>query len=144
MDHAHRQGVVQRDLKPGNILLAAGVGADLLVCPTQDRPGGLSPRFVPKISDFGLAKIVGAGAIVGTPAYMAPEQAEGGARRVGPASDLFSLGVILYELLAGRPPFRGATQAEVLMNVLTQEPPSLRRARPELPRGRPSASLPGR
>jgi serine/threonine-protein kinase len=109
MDCAHRAGVVHRDLKPANILL------------TRDG--------VPKISDFGLAKHVEEdsgqtrpGTILGTPSYMAPEQAHGRTRDVGPRSDVYGLGAILYELLTGRAPFRAATVLETLRQVCYQEP----------------------
>ena len=121
VDHAHQHGVVHRDLKPANILLAADGS--------------------PKVADFGLAKLVetGAGltttgAILGTPAYMAPEQAEGNGRRVGPSSDVFALGVILYEMLTGSQPFRGDSPMDVLLNVATREPPPLSRSGRRLPR----------
>jgi serine/threonine protein kinase len=110
---AHRVGVVHRDLKPANVLLA------------QD--GTL------KITDFGLAKEVeetseftATGAIIGTPAYMAPEQAEGRMRQVGTATDVYALGAILYEMLTGRPPLKGPTvldTLELIRNV-TPQPPS--------------------
>jgi WD40 repeat protein/tRNA A-37 threonylcarbamoyl transferase component Bud32 len=119
--YAHQQGIIHRDLKPANILL------------TKD---GL-----PKITDFGLAKRLDdeqertrSGDILGTPAYMSPEQAAGNIKQLGPATDVYALGVILYELLTGRPPFQGATTWDVINQLLTQEPlpPSVHR--PGLPR----------
>jgi tetratricopeptide (TPR) repeat protein/tRNA A-37 threonylcarbamoyl transferase component Bud32 len=118
---AHRSGVVHRDLKPANVLLAAD--------------------GTPKISDFGLAKTLGSEAgltrseaIMGSPTYMAPEQAEGRAKSVGPAADIYALGVILYELLTGRPPFRDAAIWETLEQVKTVEPVPPSRLVPKLPR----------
>jgi serine/threonine protein kinase len=106
---AHQQGVVHRDLKPANVLFAA----DGTV----------------KITDFGLAKVLDADgsdtrsdAILGTPAYMAPEQARGEIRTVGPAADVYALGAILYEALTGRPPFRAETRYQTLELVRTGEP----------------------
>ena len=109
MAEAHRLGVVHRDLKPGNILL------------TTDG--------VPKIADFGLAKLLDVDSgltrtdsVLGTPSYMAPEQAEGKTEEIGPAADVYALGAILYECSTGRPPFRGATVLDTLQQVKTAEP----------------------
>jgi serine/threonine protein kinase len=119
--HAHVHGVVHRDLKPGNVLLAAGT-------------------LAPKVADFGLAKRLDedsdqtrTGAILGTPTYMAPEQAAGRTKEVGPAADIYGLGVILYECLTGRPPFRGASVQETLEQVRTREPVSPRLLQPGVP-----------
>jgi WD40 repeat protein len=120
LHHAHERGVVHRDLKPGNVLLAAD--------------------GTPRITDFGLARLVEAGpgltatgAILGTPSYMAPEQAEG-KKEVGAAADVYALGAILYECLTGRPPFLAATALETVQQVLTQEPVPPRRLQPGTPR----------
>jgi serine/threonine-protein kinase len=118
---AHQRGVVHRDLKPSNILL------------TTDG--------TPKISDFGLARrlegaagLTKSGAPVGTPSYMAPEQAEGNSRDVGPAADTYALGAILYEMLTGRPPFRAETAAETLRQVIAQDPVPPSRLNAKVPR----------
>jgi hypothetical protein len=120
VDHAHRRGIVHRDLKPANVLL--------------------TPDGTPKITDFGLAKRLDrgdsqtqSGAILGTPAYMAPEQAAGKTKEIGPAADLYALGTLLYEQLAGRPPFRADTPLETLQRVVSEEPAPPRRERPAVP-----------
>src|SRR5262249_35044449 len=99
-------------------------------------------ELVPKIADFGLAKLLlGAGSadthsgmVLGTPSYMAPEQAWGDVRQVGPAVDIYALGAILYELLTGRPPFRGATPQETVLLVRAEEPLPPLLLRPKTPR----------
>ncbi len=119
--HLHEQGIVHRDLKPSNILLDA--------------------RGRPFVTDFGLARVFAAdsqmtatGVIAGTPSYMSPEQASGRRERVGPASDVYSLGAILYELLTGQPPFREQNPLDTLMQVLSREPTLPRRLNPRIPR----------
>jgi WD40 repeat protein len=121
MHHAHRRNLVHRDLKPGNVLLT--------------RAG------VPKITDFGLAKQLEeegehptrTGAIMGTPSYMAPEQAEGKTKEIGPAADVYALGAILYECLTGRPPFKAETPFDTLLQVVSEEPVPPRRLQSKTP-----------
>jgi serine/threonine protein kinase len=121
MQAAHERGIVHRDLKPANVLL------------TRDGQ--------PKITDFGLAKQLDtvqgqtrSGAIMGTPSYMAPEQAGGQSKEVGPAADIYALGAILYELLTGRPPFQAATMLDAVRRVLRDEPVPPSRVNVLLPR----------
>ena len=125
MHAGHKAGIVHRDLKPANVLLT--YAADRMPEPGEA-----------KIADFGLARLVDAdrgqtksGMILGTPSYMAPEQATGDSKHVGPAADIYALGAILYELLTGRPPFRGATLRDTLEQVLIRDPVPPRRLRPE-------------
>ena len=117
---AHQAGIVHRDLKPGNVLIS--------------RDGS------PKVADFGLAKVAGSaasgatrsGAMLGTPAYMAPEQMDD-FRAVGPAADVYALGAMLYEALTGRPPFIGESEANAIWLVMTQDPVPVRRLQPKVP-----------
>jgi tetratricopeptide (TPR) repeat protein len=127
--YAHEHGVIHRDLKPANVLLTAD--------------------GTPKVTDFGLAKRLtpprepGAepsaaqtqtGVILGTPSYMAPEQAAGRGKEAGPAADVYALGAILYECLTGRPPFRGATALETMEQVLRDDAVPPRKLQPGVPR----------
>ena len=121
VEYAHGRGVIHRDLKPGNILL--------------DREGQ------PRVTDFGLAKrtetdsnLTCSGQILGTPSYMPPEQAASKLDQIGPRSDVYSLGAVLYCLLTGRPPFQAATVLDTLLQVREQEPVSPRLLNPKLPR----------
>jgi hypothetical protein len=121
LQHAHEQGIVHRDLKPQNVLLAAD--------------------GTPKVTDFGLARrtevgsgLTATGAVLGTPSYMAPEQAAGEGKRVGPAADVYALGAILYECLTGRPPFQGPTPLETVLQVVKNKPVTPTQLQPNLPR----------
>jgi WD40 repeat protein/tetratricopeptide (TPR) repeat protein len=138
MHYAHQQGIVHRDLKPANVLLARSDRPEAVRLGDDAKDAG---PFEPKITDFGLARQLDAdslqtrtGAVMGTPAYMAPEQAAGLTRAAGPAADVYALGAILYACLTGRPPFQGATVAETLDLVRHQEPVSPRLLQPQVPR----------
>ena len=135
--HAHDRGILHRDLKPANIMLDAS---------GRRESGDLSDQplraLVPKITDFGLAKFfeeqddaeTQSGALIGTPQYMAPEQARGKGKAAGPAADIYGLGATLYELLTGRPPFQGETSIDTIHQVLEDELLPPRRFRSQVPR----------
>jgi serine/threonine-protein kinase len=127
MHHAHRQGVIHRDLKPANVLLAGNTSPD-------------SGDLVPKVGDFGVAKLLDKPGAptrpnqwIGTPEYMAPEQVTEGAT-IGPAADIYALGVLLYEMLIGRPPLRSHEPLETMRQVRDEDPVVPRRLRPKLNR----------
>lgn len=120
VDYAHRQGVIHRDLKPGNILL------------DQDEN--------PRVTDFGLAKRIAGGSeltrtgqALGTPSYMPPEQASGKLDAIGPVSDVYALGAVLYAMLTGRPPFQAASPLDTLLQVLEEEPVAPRQLNADVP-----------
>jgi eukaryotic-like serine/threonine-protein kinase len=135
MQAAHQHNVIHRDLKPANVLLAGGDAQTPL------------HRLTPKVSDFGLARMLDdpaltrSGVIMGTPSYMAPEQACGRPKEVGPAADVYALGAILYECLTGRPPFRAATTLDTLAQVLDTDPVPPRQLNPAVPRDLETISL---
>jgi serine/threonine protein kinase/WD40 repeat protein len=136
----HDCGIIHRDLKPANVLLVSGgvVSGESSEDTTHHSP--LTTHHL-KITDFGLAvdpatsrRLTEPGLAVGTPCYMAPEQARGRTGRIGPAVDVYAMGVILYEALTGRPPFAGATPETTVAQLLMEEPVSPARLRPGLPR----------
>jgi serine/threonine protein kinase len=136
----HLQGVIHRDLKPTNVLFSTDFAA----------AGGLNSQnrstssdwyhnrdpmltFLPKVTDFGLTKLTqeawadspGSGLIVGSPNYQAPEQLLPGSNQIGPETDVYAIGAILYECLSGRPPFEGSEPREVVQMVVNEEPPEI-------------------
>jgi WD40 repeat protein/serine/threonine protein kinase len=146
--YAHQRGIVHRDLKPANVLLQElgarrpGSGGSSQQTWIVTPPQSPLTNYTPKIADFGLAKILSeagaaltaSGDVIGTPSYMAPEQASGKRNLVGPAIDVYGLGALLYELLTGRPPFRAETALETVLQVRSQEPVSPSQLQPSCPR----------
>ncbi len=136
--YAHAQGVLHRDLKPGNVVLEMHERSESVPYVVPDRVVVLP--FTPKITDFGLARIADnaggetrAGLLMGTPAYMAPEQVAGRTDEVGCQADVYALGTILYELLANQPAFSGATDLETLRRVTHEEPIAPRKLSSHVP-----------
>jgi urea transport system substrate-binding protein len=130
LHHAHERGIIHRDLKPANVLLS---GAD---APLEDG----SNLGIPKLTDFGLAKqlegdarLTRTGSVMGTPSYMAPEQALGETDSIGPETDVYGLGVILYEMLTGQPPFVGRNDVETVQMVMSDDPEEIADLRPDCP-----------
>ena len=117
---AHQAGIIHRDLKPSNVMFATDGTA--------------------KITDFGLARrleedgFTETGQVLGSPSYIPPEQAQGRAREAGPAADVYALGAILYEMLTGRPPFKGKTSVETVIQVLNDDPVAPSQLQPHVPR----------
>jgi tetratricopeptide (TPR) repeat protein len=145
MQAAHERNILHRDLKPANILLQRKPDAPPPGPGDGEGDAGLQPGFrladfVPKVTDFGLAKKLDeanrtlSGAVLGTPHYMPPEQAGGRTGDIGPASDVYSLGAILYECLTGRPPFLAASSADTLLQVMSEDPVPVRRLQSKTPR----------
>lgn len=145
--HAHELGIVHRDLKPSNLLLAedktSGDSGTREIRASSDRKTSRHPEWASRlrVADFGLAKQMGdsqqrtqTGEILGTPSYMAPEQASGVVHQIGPAVDVHAIGAILYECVTGRPPHLGSDSVQTLFLLLTTEPVSPRVLQPKLSR----------
>jgi WD40 repeat protein/serine/threonine protein kinase len=142
--YMHGRGILHRDVKPANVLLQKK--SEVRNPKSEQDRAAISDfefrmlDFVPKLTDFGLAKDLSepsvdtaSGAVMGTPEYMAPKQAQGQRDRIGPAADVYSLGAVLYELLTGTPPFRGASRFDTLRLVISEEPRPPRQLRADLP-----------
>lgn len=132
--YSHAHGVFHRDVKPSNVMLVPYESREL---PHSND----EIAFIPRLTDFGLAKLLdgsadetAASATLGTPAYMAPEQAGGSPAQIGPHTDVYALGTVLYELLTNRPVFQGSSVADLLDQVRNSDPVSPRRLRREIPR----------
>ena len=130
VEHAHAHGVLHRDIKPANVHPASGPRARRDELPV-----------VPRLTDFGLAKVVEektsstlSGVVLGTAEYMAPEQAAGHVERIGPPTDVYALGAVLYQMLTGRPPIEGNTTIDTLRRLLIDEPAEVRSLVPACPR----------
>jgi len=151
MHAAHEAGIVHRDLKPANVLLQNGEDERM-----KDEKQALAnssfildlSSIVPKITDFGLAKrvesgrgLTATGAVMGTPSYIAPEQARGEGKRVGLAVDVYALGAILYECLTGHPPFLGSTPMDIIVQVMEREPAPPSLLNPKVDKGLESICL---
>ncbi len=153
MQYAHERGIVHRDLKPANVLITAESGLQAADLNKGIHAGFRVQHSALKVTDFGLAKRVDpdtswsddsertapavhtrTGAVIGTPSYLAPEQAAGKNRLVGPHTDIYALGAILYELLTGRPPFRGETALDTVLQVMADDPVPPSKLRAKLPR----------
>jgi WD40 repeat protein/serine/threonine protein kinase len=145
LEHAHQRGVLHRDLKPANVLLKPHTGSPSDSGWELSADQGTATKsfpYTPKLGDFGICKAFDVdpdetatrtGLVLGTAAYMAPEQAIGNTPEVGPQSDVYSLGAILYEMLTGDPPFHDGPSADIVKRVLVEEPVSVRAKRRDVP-----------